>query len=166
MYSQTSQDPSSPLAAVASSNIPSTTPRHPDLRDGWDNDDWGSLEEEPVSGTNGDSDLSINNYYELSQNEEEHEANDDAAEATAIDSRIASNELPEREKAVIPSRPTDLPNLTNTHTSLSPVNSNSAWNSDSWADGEFEPIEEPILGWLTYQYPFIVHVLTSSCISS
>lgn len=39
-------------------------------------------------------------------------------------------------------RPNDLPNLISNHTTaISPVNSN-AWNSDSWADGEFEPIEE------------------------
>lgn len=40
-------------------------------------------------------------------------------------------------------RPNDLPNLYTNHTSaaVSPVNSN-AWNSDSWADGEFEPLEE------------------------
>lgn len=26
------------------------------------------------------------------------------------------------------------------------MNSNANWNSDSWADGEFEPIDEPITG--------------------
>lgn len=50
---QTSQDPSSPLAAVASTSAPLATPttsnvRPVDIRDGWDNDEWGSLEEEPV----------------------------------------------------------------------------------------------------------------------
>lgn len=55
----------------------------------------------------------------------------------------------------IQNRPTDLPNLTNNHTNLSPVNSNSAWNSDSWADGEFEPIEEPILG--------NIHIFLTNC---
>lgn len=47
---QTSQDPSSPNAAEPS---PSTSNNLAaanllDLRDGWDNEEWGSLEEEPV----------------------------------------------------------------------------------------------------------------------
>lgn len=44
-------------------------------------------------------------------------------------------------------RPNDLPSLSSNHI-ISPVNSNSnaVWNSDSWADGEFEPIEEPSFG--------------------
>lgn len=62
-----------------------------------------------------------------------------------MNSRIESIAV-ENDDAVLQRRPTDLPNLTTNHTNLSPVNSNSAWNSDSWADGEFEPIEEPILG--------------------
>lgn len=56
-FAQTSQDPSSPLATVAASSIPlqssasiapSSANRQSDIRDGWDNDEWGSLEEEPV----------------------------------------------------------------------------------------------------------------------
>lgn len=48
---QTSQDPSSPMAGTsnplsASLNMIGTVN---DARDGWDNEDWGSLEEEPVS---------------------------------------------------------------------------------------------------------------------
>lgn len=44
-------------------------------------------------------------------------------------------------------RPNDLPNLITNHTTAtSPMNlnsnSNAVWNSDSWAEGEFEPLEE------------------------
>lgn len=53
---QTSQDPSSPLAAMPSTSLPlaSTTSnlsaqRNTDPRDEWSWNDWGSLEEQPVS---------------------------------------------------------------------------------------------------------------------
>lgn len=45
------------MAAVATSSLPLTSSasiaassanRQSDIRDGWDNDEWGSLEEEPV----------------------------------------------------------------------------------------------------------------------
>lgn len=41
-------------------------------------------------------------------------------------------------------RPIDLPNLSSNHIMTSPTNSNSnaVWNTDSWADGEFEPPDE------------------------
>lgn len=51
---QTSQDPSSPNAAESA---PASTSNNLaagnllDLRDGWDNEEWGSLEEEPVRRT-------------------------------------------------------------------------------------------------------------------
>lgn len=51
-FYQTSQDPSSPTAAESA---PASTSNNLaagnllDLRDGWDNEEWGSLEEEPVS---------------------------------------------------------------------------------------------------------------------
>lgn len=42
-------------------------------------------------------------------------------------------------------RPNDLPSLSSNHIITSPTNSNSnstaVWNTDSWADGDFEPIE-------------------------
>lgn len=52
---QTSQDPSSPLGAIPSTSIPSSTAanmsaqRNSDIRDEWSWNDWGSLEEQPVS---------------------------------------------------------------------------------------------------------------------
>lgn len=50
-FTQTSQDPSSPMAGTSN---PLTTSLNMvgsvnDTRDGWDNEDWGSLEEVPVS---------------------------------------------------------------------------------------------------------------------
>lgn len=48
---QTSQDPSSPnavesAAGASTSNVAASNLL--DIRDGWDNEEWGSLEEEPV----------------------------------------------------------------------------------------------------------------------
>lgn len=48
-------------------------------------------------------------------------------------------------------RPNDLPNLITNHTTAtSPMtlssNSNPVWHSDSWADGEFEALEDPNSG--------------------
>lgn len=55
-------------------------------------------------------------------------------------------------------RPNDLPNINTNCNNVSPVsdshtnNSNANWNSDSWADGEFEPIEEPLTGTILSMY--------------
>lgn len=52
---QTSQDPSSPIGSVPSTSLPASatptlsTQRNLDLRDEWSWNDWGSLEEQPVS---------------------------------------------------------------------------------------------------------------------
>lgn len=58
---QTSQDPSSPNAvepnAAASTSNNLAAGNLLDLRDGWDNEEWGSLEEEPVSDKFNDSRL-------------------------------------------------------------------------------------------------------------
>ena len=46
---KTSQDPSSPLAGTSNNGQMATPSALADIRDGWDNEEWGSLEEEPVS---------------------------------------------------------------------------------------------------------------------
>lgn len=44
------------MGAVASSStvpvVQNAAPTYTDVRDGWDNDEWASLEEEPVSSLN------------------------------------------------------------------------------------------------------------------
>ena len=121
------------------------------MRDGWDNEEWGSLEEEPVSPRPSfESRRESPNNPIFRQNEDEHEENDDKElHMQGTDSKFeVSDTTPEHtsDKNKSHDRPTDLPNLLTNHTSLSPINSNSAWNSDSWADGEFEPLEESVLG--------------------
>lgn len=46
---QTSQDPSSPLAASSNNGQIVVANAINEVRDGWDNEEWGSLEEDPVS---------------------------------------------------------------------------------------------------------------------
>lgn len=49
VYLQTSQDPSSPLAPGTSNNGQTKAPSAlGEVKDGWDNEEWGSLEEDPV----------------------------------------------------------------------------------------------------------------------
>ncbi|KAI8044762.1 hypothetical protein M5D96_000934 [Drosophila gunungcola] len=107
----TSQDPSSPLAASSNNGALMAANALSEVRDGWDNEEWGSLEEDPQSML----------------------------------------------------RPKELPNLSSSNTSptsatancnnISPPSShlnnsthNANWNSDSWADGEFEPLDESGFG--------------------
>lgn len=47
---KTSQDPSSPMAGSSSNNGQvGVCNAITEVRDGWDNEEWGSLEEEPVN---------------------------------------------------------------------------------------------------------------------
>ncbi|XP_055381077.1 N-terminal kinase-like protein isoform X2 [Condylostylus longicornis] len=121
----TSQDPSSPLAGTSNNGQMMTTSALNDIRDGWDNEEWGSLEEEP--------------------NEEQEQEQDDRP-INQDEQNIHYNQQNETIN-----RPNDLPSLTNCN-NISPVsdthinNTNANWNSDSWADGEFEPIDEPLTG--------------------
>lgn len=49
MLFKTSQDPSSPLVVTSNNGQANTSSGGlVDIRDGWDNEEWGSLEEDPV----------------------------------------------------------------------------------------------------------------------
>ncbi|XP_055324339.1 N-terminal kinase-like protein isoform X2 [Sitodiplosis mosellana] len=136
----TSQDPSSPIAAMPSTSLSIasnaqnlSTQRNIDPRDEWSWNDWGSLEEQP--------------------NEEERDENEDKEKESIklttgiINSKFGLNEMYDEKKTEMidqNNRPTDLPSLSSNHIMTSPTNSNSnaVWNTDSWADGEFEPLDE------------------------
>ena len=140
-YFQTSQDPSSPLGGPPSTTnilaldttnnvIPTTTVT--DIRDGWENEEWGSLEEEPA-------------------NEElEEKANHDSNHLAA--SRSNSNSQSHSSSGGVYNN--------NTMNNISPTkngsgnggdillnsssNSNSNWDNygTTWNDDEFEPIDD------------------------
>lgn len=48
IFLQTSQDPTSPLAGTSNNVQLNASSAVADVRDGWDNEEWGSLEEDPV----------------------------------------------------------------------------------------------------------------------
>lgn len=139
---------------LASSLTTSSANRQSDIRDGWDNDEWGSLEEEPVSsGTHSNRRLPICQVLFVPfQNEDEREENDvTISNAKSNENETTSIRSTAQKNTEHTARPNDLPNLISNHTTAtSPMtlnsNSNAVWNSDSWADGEFEPLEEPTSG--------------------
>lgn len=90
-----------------------------DLRDGWDNEEWGSLEEEPVRR------IFLSNFYVVD---------------TAFIYRLQNEESVDIKEDL----PKDVSNELTNHNNISPSsnNSNTNWNNDTWADGEFEPINE------------------------
>jgi len=136
---QTSQDPSSPLAGPTASvnltmnatgNALASSPAT-DIRDGWENDEWGSLEEEPAN-------------EELEEKENEKQTNHVAASRSNSNSHSSSLGISSNNNLinnVSPSR-----NNGSGETLLnSSSNSNSNWENHgtNWNDDEFEPIDEP-----------------------
>lgn len=95
----------------------------------------------------------LNVFIFYFKNEEERDENEDKhtnSSTNITNSKFDMNEKSDDGSETIDqnNRPNDLPNLSSNHIITSPVNSNSnaVWNTDSWADGDFEPIEEPTLG--------------------
>lgn len=87
------------------------------------------------------------------KNEEERDENEDKhtnSSTTITNSKFDMKEKSDDGSETIDqnNRPNDLPNLSSNHIISSPVtsNSNAVWNTDTWTDGEFEPIEESTLG--------------------
>lgn len=120
----TSQDPSSPVGPEASSSAALTPGAggFSDVKDGWDNDEWGSLEEEP---------------------------NEESEEKTLENEPISEKAQP-HPKPTVRSPVNPNPPVTTNHiaspliipTTNNTTTTNSNWNSDSWADGEFEPLDD------------------------
>lgn len=152
-----------PLASTTSN----LSAQRNDPRDEWSWNDWGSLEEQPVSESiNLKNNLAgsckccsfLSNFHLnldlFIQNEEERDESEekekDLHQITSMNnSKFGINETMIDDKHVKTidqnNRPSDLPSLSSNHIITSPTNSNSnstaVWNTDSWADGEFEPIE-------------------------
>ncbi|EDW81177.2 uncharacterized protein Dwil_GK11922 [Drosophila willistoni] len=154
----TSQDPSSPLAASSNNGQLVAANALNEVRDGWDNEEWGSLEEDPceeeeqaeqeqqqqqMARQSISSTTSSSQHHHHQQQQQLNDLNDLIDPMSKINS---GSQL----------RPKELPNLSSSNTSptancnnISPPSShlnnsthNANWNSDSWADGEFEPLDE------------------------
>lgn len=110
--------------------ITSTTPN--DIRDGWDNEEWGSLEEEPAN--------------EELEEKENNDKNHLTASRSNSNSHSTSSSSPYNNNVVNNTSPTKngggetLINFS--------VNSNSNWDNygTTWNDDEFEPIEDGTSG--------------------
>ncbi|KAL7729324.1 hypothetical protein ACLKA6_008901 [Drosophila palustris] len=183
----TSQDPSSPLAASSNNGQLVTANALNEVRDGWDNEEWGSLEEDPceeeeqaeqeqqqqqmarqsISSTTSSSQQQQRPLlpHQHQQQLQQHELNDLIEPLAKLNSHITTS--PSRQQQQQSTlRPKELANLSSSATTspttpgaltncnnISPPSShlnnsmhNANWNSDSWADGEFEPFDEPGLG--------------------
>ncbi|XP_043651521.1 N-terminal kinase-like protein [Drosophila teissieri] len=178
----TSQDPSSPLAASSNNGALMAANALSEVRDGWDNEEWGSLEEDPceeeeqaeqeqqqqqlarqsISSTSSSQPnqrplLPHQQQHPHQQQLQQHELNDLIEPLAKLNSHVTS---PSKQSML---RPKELPNLSSSNTSptsatancnnISPPSShlnnsthNANWNSDSWADGEFEPLDESGFG--------------------
>lgn len=136
---QTSQDPSSPLDGpktlsanlnMSAVNVTMTLPIVSD-RDGWENDEWGSLEEEPVNEELEEKANHDTNHLVASRsNSNSHSS------SGAYNNNIVNNVSPSK-------------NNGSGETLLnSSSNSNSNWENygTAWNDDEFEPIDDPNTG--------------------
>ncbi|BFF91361.1 N-terminal kinase-like protein [Drosophila madeirensis] len=179
----TSQDPSSPLAASSNNGGALVAPNALiEVRDGWDNEEWGSLEEDPceeeeqaeqehqqqqllarqsISSTTSSSQQQhrplLPHQHTHQQQLQQHELNELIEPLAKLNSHVTSPSKSQQQNML---RPKELPNLSSSNTSptsatancnnISPPSShlnnstsNANWNSDSWADGEFETLDEP-----------------------
>uniref|UniRef100_A0A1A9W6J8 N-terminal kinase-like protein n=1 Tax=Glossina brevipalpis TaxID=37001 RepID=A0A1A9W6J8_9MUSC len=170
----TSQDPSSPMANVAANNGQlNASSALAEVRDGWDNEEWGSLEEDP--GEDEEEQAQQQQQTQLRQSPirphqqqlQQHQLNELAEPLAKLNSHNTSPS--KQQAAAIAStnlRPKDLSSAKSISTTpttpfmncnnVSPIDkspehvnnlaNNANWNSDSWADGEFEPIDETSIG--------------------
>lgn len=94
----------------------------------------------------------MNKFSKNHQNEDERDENDVIiSNAKSNENETTGNRFSLQQNNDQKARPNDLPNLITNHTAAtSPMNlnsnSNAVWNSDTWADGEFEPLDEPNTG--------------------
>jgi SCY1-like protein 1 len=107
-----------------------------DGRDGWDNDEWGSLEEEPAN-------------EELEEKENENHLT--ASRSNSNSQSHSSSAISNNNGAVNNISPTKQQNNGSGGVDTlidSSSNSNSNWDNcgSAWNDDEFEPIDEPGTG--------------------
>lgn len=139
------------------------TPGIIDIKDGWDNEEWGSLEEEPVSPSTTSS-HSFPNSNSIDQFPFKNEdIDEDKSNEIPMNSLNLNNVSPTKQSTF-----NTTINTTNTAATIdallfstqqqpttpatqlqSPTtvtNTNANWGSDAWADGEFEPIDDSSMG--------------------
>lgn len=106
----------------------STTPN--DNRDGWDNEDWGSLEEEPANEELEEKSNEMNHATASRSNSNSNSQSHSSTSGGIYNNNIMNNISPTKNNG---------DNLTTLNSSA-----NSNWDNygSSWNDDEFEPIDE------------------------
>jgi hypothetical protein len=139
---QTSQDPSSPLAGPTSTlsanldmnvAVAAKTVSDPN-RDGWENDEWGSLEEEPANEELEEKANSDMNHLSASRSNSNSQSNSSSG---VCNNNIVSSQSPTRNNG---GGGETLLNFSS--------NANTNWenNGTGWNDDEFEPIDDTNAG--------------------
>lgn len=102
-----------------------------DIRDGWDNDEWGSLEEEPV-------------IEELEEKLNDMNHHSPASRSNSNSHSSSGNHHNNNHNSVSPSKDNGSSGGDNMLNSNSNSYSNSNWDNHgtSWNDDEFEPIDD------------------------
>lgn len=111
----------------------STTAAPNENRDGWDNEDWGSLEEEPVNEEL--EEKASNDMNHISASRSNSNSQSHSSSVGAYNNNMSNN--------VSPSKNGDDTTTTTTTQHNSSAN-NSNWDNygPSWNDDDFEPLEE------------------------
>ncbi|KAG5673992.1 hypothetical protein PVAND_003987 [Polypedilum vanderplanki] len=134
----TSQDPSSPMAAGPSTTLSTNLNINMnanstvnDLHDGWDND-WGSLEEEPINEELEEKATNDTNHIAASRSNSNSQSQSHSSTGVCNNNTMNNSSLTKN-------------NGDDTQINSS-ANSNSNWDNygTAWNDDEFEPIEETV----------------------
>lgn len=123
---------------AANSPVAATTVN--DIRDGWDNDEWGSLEEEPAN----------EELEEKANNDMNHHASASRSNSNSHSSGVYNNNTMNN---ISPTKNNGSGELLLNSSS----NSNSNWENHgtSWNDDEFEPLEDSNTGkWFNFKALF------------
>jgi SCY1-like protein 1 len=118
------------LGANLNMNVVASTTVSDPVRDGWENDEWGSLEEEPANEELEEKENHGNNHVNASR------SNSNSHSSGVYNNNITNSLSPTRNNG-------DAETLLN-----SSSNSNSNWenNGTGWNEDEFEPIEDTTAG--------------------
>ncbi|XP_067618796.1 N-terminal kinase-like protein isoform X2 [Eurosta solidaginis] len=168
-------DHSSPMAGTSNNGQTIVANALNEVRDGWDNEEWGSLEEEPGEEEEEQVDQPTHSRQSPrsphapqttrphQQQLQQHQLNELIEPLAKLNTHTATSPSKTYNQQAHNLRPKDISNISITQlattttvftncNNVSPpyvnnsTNSNANWNSDSWADGEFEPVEETFTG--------------------
>jgi SCY1-like protein 1 len=121
--------PTAPMSANLNMNS-AATPTVNETRDGWDNEDWGSLEEEPANEEL--EEKATNEMNHISASRSNSNSHSHSSSMGIYNNNITNNVSPTKN------------NGDDSLTKLDSSANNSNWDNygSSWNDDDFEPLEE------------------------